>query len=195
MDLPVRCSICKKIAFYLPTGYSLNIDIKCVSCHEKKHPPKEKKTNSNVYSKIKKGIREDVHKSYFFRSPTEANFARILKSLKIKWKYENKLFTFDGYKRKPFSYLMDFEITEGNSRFPAGYYEIKGYMNSQSRQKLRRFKKHYPEESNNTTIVIYSKYNKKDIAFCESLNYKYMFYDVLSKEFDALKNWEGKKKK
>ena len=60
---------------------------------------------------------------------------------------------------------------------------------------MKRLKKQYPEEAAKTIIVIYSKYNKKDIKFCEEQGYKYLFYDVLSSEYDSLPNWEGKKTK
>lgn len=193
MDLPIRCSKCKKISFYLPKEYSINVAIVCVGCHGGKKT-KIKETLSQKFQKIKKGIRKDIHSSYFFRSPTEANFARILQILNIEWKFEERNFSFAGYKRKPFMYIMDFEIIKGNKLFPSGFYEIKGYLNSNGRQKLRRLKKCYPEEFKITTLVIYTKYKKKDIEFAESIGLKYMFYDELTKKFsNNIPFWEGKK--
>jgi hypothetical protein len=192
-QIPIRCSQCRKIICYIPAIYSMNIPIVCVNCH--KGTPKKRRTMTltESYTKMKKGIRKDIHPSYSFRSATEANFARILNFVKAKWKYEERVFNFYdyGYKSAPFVYIMDFEIIGKNKLFPAGYYEIKGYMDGQARKKLRRLKKHYPKEFKETTVVLYNKYKKKDIAFCQKLGYKYLLYDSLTQQFKGLiKNWE-----
>jgi hypothetical protein len=199
VDTPIRCNKCKKIIIYIPKGYCLNIPVVCINCHNGITPQaskikKSKRTASENYSKVIKGVRPDIHPTYSFRSLTEINFARLLNYLKLDWQYENKLFKFDGYKRKPYAYLMDFEITTKNKILPAGYYEIKGWMNGQSRQKLKRLKKCFPEDAKKTTVVIYSHYNKKDIAFCESLGYKYLFYDLLYTNYEKVVQFESKKK-
>ena len=116
--------------------------------------------------------------------------------LGLNWKYEERAFTFDGYKTKPHVYVMDFEILAHRKRkipegFKPGWVEVKGYMDARSRNKLRRFKKNYPEDAAKTTIVIYSQYKKKDIEFCQKLGFNYIFYDVLTKEYaDKVPNWE-----
>lgn len=195
MTKSIRCKKCKKIIFYIPEEYDMNVKVLCTNCHDKIPAVRtsSKETLVQKFSRIKKGIREDVHPTYSFRSPTEANFARILNLLGCEWTYEERVFTFEGYNLKPHLYVMDFVITKGCERFRHKFYEIKGYMTSSSKQKLRRLKKQYPEEFKETSVVIYSKYNKKDIEFCNKLGYNYMFYDELSKEFKGqIPLWEGK---
>jgi hypothetical protein len=190
----IKCSNCKKGIFYLPAGYKMDLKVTCVSCHKGiKKVKKARQTAAASYAKMKKGVRQDIHSSYSFRSATEANFARILEKLGIKWKYEERAFMFDGfvYKTKPFVYVMDFELISGTDKFPAGFYEIKGYMTPASRQKLRRLKKCYPEEFSRTTVVIYNKYKKADIEFCNKLGYRYMLFDELTDIYSPeIPTWE-----
>ena len=199
----VKCSKCGKDLFYLKDGYGMADVVVCIECGEKKKSTKKKKKVKTIktaaanYARTRKGKRLDIHPTYMFRSATEANFARILEHLGMQWKFEERSFVFDGYKTKPHVYIMDFEIIKIDKRktvpegMTEGFYEIKGYMNAQSRNKLRRLKKNYPEEAANTVVVIYTKYKKADIAFCEKLGYKYLFYDVLTKEFEPLiPTWE-----
>lgn len=195
----VKCFKCRKNIFYLPDGYKMDLKVECVECHRKaktkttKTTKTVKQTAAASYAKMKKGVRQDIHSSYSFRSATEANFARILEKLGVQWKYEERAFMFDnfGYKTKPFVYVMDFELLSGTKEFPAGYYEIKGYMTPASRQKLRRLKKCYPDDAAKTTVVIYNKYKKKDIEFCENLGYKYMLFDELTERFESIiPTWE-----
>ena len=73
----------------------------------------------------------------------------------------------------------------------SGFYEIKGYMRGEDRNKLRRLKKNYPEDAEKTCVVIYSKYKKKDIEFCKKTGYRYMFYDELRDIYEPLiPTWE-----
>lgn len=193
----VRCSKCSKELFYLENGYKMACKVTCVECANKKATKQKKKpirTAAANFARTKKGVRKDIHPTYSFNSATEANFARILDFVGAKWKYEERAFKFEGYKNKPFVYIMDFEIT-GKKKLPDGlehgFYEIKGYMNAASRNKLRRLKKCYPEEFKRTTVVIYNKYKKKDIEFCEKLGYRYLFYDKLSDKYEPLiPTWE-----
>lgn len=161
----------------------------------KKEPKKTEKivkTAAGQYAKTKKGVRPDVHHKYCFKSATEANFARLLSYWKLHWSYEERVFMFDGYKTKPHVYVMDFEITNSEgigTNFD--FVEVKGYMNSASRQKLRRFMKHYPEEAARTLIIVYSKYDKKAIAFVNKLGFKYLCYDALKEEYAKdVPGWE-----
>jgi hypothetical protein len=111
--------------------------------------------------------------------------------LGLEWKYEERAFTFEGYRSKPHVYIMDFEILDGNRAFPKGFYEIKGYMNGQSRQKLRRFRKHYNEEANRTTVVVYSSGRKDDVKFCTDNEFKVMGYNEITKAYgNDVPGWE-----
>lgn len=188
-DRAVTCKKCKKKVFYIPKEYSMNISVTCTNCHDSK--PKSIQTAAANYAKVRKGKRPDVHPTYSFRSATEANFARILNYLGLEWKFEERVFTFPDRKIKPFIYVMDFEILKGNQEFKEGFVEVKGYMRSWDRQKLRLLKKYYPEEFKQTYLILYNKYKKADIQFCEKQGYKYMFYDELTAKFkDKIKFWE-----
>lgn len=189
----VSCSKCGKKVFYIPSTYAMNIPIVCVECHKGVKPNKSNniQTVSGMYARVKKGKRIDIHPTYSFKSATEANFARILNLLGLEWRYEERVFTFPDRKRKPFLYIMDFEIIKGNDRFFPGFYEVKGFMNSESRNKLTLLKKVHPVEAAKTTVIVYTKYRKKEIDFCQKKGYKVFCYDELTKEFSPqIKTWE-----
>ena len=87
-------------------------------------------------------------KKHFFRSGWEVEYAQYLEILKkykkIKeWEYEPITFWFEPIKRGTRSYLPDFRITETNGDIV--YHEVKGYLDSKSKTKLKRMKKYYPE--------------------------------------------------
>ena len=110
----IHCSKCKCELFYIPENYSMSCKVVCVDCGNK--TPKKRKTRATAagnFARTKKGKRKDIHPTYSFRSATEANFARILQYHNIQWKYEERAFTFTGYKTKPHVYVMDFEMLTG----------------------------------------------------------------------------------
>jgi uncharacterized Zn finger protein (UPF0148 family) len=196
----VCCNKCGNELFYLKDGYKMACQVVCVACGDKKNGKKTKKkgikaTAAGNFARTKKGKRKDVHPTYSFNSATEANFARILEFLEVDWKYEERAFTFTNYKTKPHVYIMDFEITGGRrgkkDGLLHGFYEIKGYMDARSRNKLRRLKKNYPEEAAKTCVVIYNKYKKKDIEFCKKLGFRYILYDALTEKYEPqIPTWE-----
>lgn len=85
----------------------------------------------------------------YFRSLWEYNYAKYLDyklalgSIQA-WEYEPKRFYFREYKRGPYDYLPDFKVT--NTEGIVEWHEVKGWMNSKSRSKIKRFEKNYPEE-------------------------------------------------
>lgn len=191
----VKCSVCEKVACYVDSIYEVDFKVVCPNCHKRKGRFKKERPQRVAaanYSKTKKGIRPDVHYKYSFKSATEANFARILNYIGCRWQYEERAFTFDGYKTKPHVYVMDFQIISGGTKeLPNGFYEIKGFMTPASRQKLRRYKNNYKEESQKTTVVVYNKYKKKDVEFCKSLAYRVDYYDRLTEKYSKLiPGWE-----
>jgi hypothetical protein len=104
----------------------------------------------------KQGRRADLDNLYF-RSSWEANIARYLNFLKkhnqiFDWKFESKEFWFDDIKRGTRSYKCDFEVFEKKDSEPI-YYEVKGYMDSVSKTKLKRMKKYHP----NVKITVIGK--------------------------------------
>lgn len=87
-------------------------------------------------------------KRYYFRSQWEVDYAKYLDLLKqhgkIKeWEYEPETFWFETIKRGVRSYLPDFRVTETDGTVVL--YEVKGYMDSRSKTKLKRMKKYYPD--------------------------------------------------
>ena len=101
----------------------------------------------NVYSRCRRGTREDL--GFFVRSRWEANYARYLKWLEANgqiaaWKYEPTTFRFEGVSRGPYTYKPDFLVIEKDGT--RAYHEVKGWMDSASRSRLKRFAKFYPDE-------------------------------------------------
>lgn len=102
----------------------------------------------NTYSRCKRGWKTVGDQKYFFRSGWEKNYACYLEWLKqqgeIKdWKFETKTFWFENIKRGIRSYLPDFEVVTKNDLIE--YHEVKGYMDSKSKTKLKRMTKYYPD--------------------------------------------------
>ncbi len=95
----------------------------------------------------KGGRRPNVGGQYF-RSVWEANYARLLNHLGIAWEYEPKTFFFPGVTRGAKSYLPDFYIRGTNE-----FVEIKGWMKSTDRTKMKRMAKYHPS----VTILMVGK--------------------------------------
>lgn len=103
------------------------------------------------------GFREDI--GLYVRSNWEANFARILKYNNINFEYESDCFTL----KEGLTYTPDFKINNI-------YFEIKGYMDDISRNKIESFKKEYPGLT--LAVISGSEYNNlrheyKDKIFWE----------------------------
>lgn len=87
-------------------------------------------------------------KRTYYRSRWEANYARYLEFLKstrqIKdWEHEPETFWFEKIMRGTRSYLPDFRVTRLDGS--VYYVEVKGYMDSKSKTKLKRMKKYHPK--------------------------------------------------
>jgi len=108
-----------------------------------------KKQHKKVRAHIYKNGWYDINgKKMYFRSLWEVNYALYLDFLvrmkKIKsWKYEPKIFWFLKIKRGVRSYTPDFEIKNNDNSIH--YEEVKGYMDSKSKTKIKRMAKYYPE--------------------------------------------------
>lgn len=95
------------------------------------------------------GWREIGGRRIYFRSLWEARYARYLEYLKANqhiadWQYEPKTFWFDGIKRGTCSYKPDFCVIRND--LTHYWVEVKGYMDSCSRTKIKRFRKYFPDE-------------------------------------------------
>lgn len=196
----IKCSVCGKALFFLPANYTMSFPVVCINCGEGKEAKEAKSkvptTAASLYARVKKGVRQDVHPTYSFRSATEANFARIMKYLGIGYKFEERVFPFDS-KNAPHQYIPDFEltfrpdVTEDNREFVPGWYEIKGWMDGTSRNKLRKFKSNYPGEADKFTVIVYRRGDKTAIDFCKKMGFRYLCYDELTEKFShRIKGWE-----
>ena len=105
-----------------------------------------------VIKKYKSGTREAL--GFFVRSRWEANYAFFLTWQKIKFEYEPAEFFFEKIKRGNRSYKPDFWLPDKKE-----WHEVKGFMDDNSRVKLARMAKYYPEEK----IVIIGKEFFQDI--------------------------------
>ena len=124
------------------------------------------KNKKNIYSEARSGWYKIGRKKYYFRSGWEVVYARYLQWLKgenkiKKWEYEPKIFWFEAIRRGTRSYTPDFKIYNIDGTIE--YHEVKGYMDSRSKTKIKRMKKYYPE----TILKVIQK-----------------------KEYDAIKKWE-----
>ncbi len=85
----------------------------------------------------------------YFRSRWEVKVATYLETLQkgqkiASWEHEPKTFWFEEIKRGVRSYKPDFKVTQlDGSHY---WIEVKGYMDSKSMTKIRRFRKYYPQE-------------------------------------------------
>jgi len=96
----------------------------------------------------KAGWREIGDKRCYFKSAWEANYARYLQWLKengriIDWEYEPQDFWFKEIKRGVRSYKPDFKVSHETYHY---WVEVKGYYDSKSLTKIKRFRKYYPKE-------------------------------------------------
>ena len=143
----------------------------------------------NAYQHTRTGARPDLN-GIVCRSAWESDVLRVLQLWKIPFEFEPKSFPFpiDGY-GKYSAYLPDIYLTKTDE-----YIEVKGMLDSRGRSKLRKFKKHYPEEFKNL-IVIISKSNKNNKEFFRKLGVKEILYMEHLKSLYASKiiMWEGRK--
>jgi hypothetical protein len=126
----------------------------------------------SIYSRSKNGWYEISGEKYYFRSSWEVVYARYLEWLKHNkkiddWTYEEDTFWFENIKRGVRSYTPDFKlyITNENGMSRIEYHEVKGYMDSKSKTKIKRLKKYYP----NINFELIDKHVYKDINAMERL--------------------------
>ena len=126
----------------------------------------------------KGGFRKDL--GIYVRSKMEANIARYYTYLNINWFYEPREYKFEKIKRGTKYYKPDFYLVAPVRLF----IEVKGYLRSSDKTKLRRFKKYYPDEFSRLRFIIPDKYSKskangKMIKFiCDDLGID--FNDIIS---------------
>lgn len=110
--------------------------------------PKNLMYHTNSYPNVKRGYYDINGTTIFFRSMWEANYALYLdflieKGKIIKWEFEPDTFIFEKIKLGTRSYTPDFKIYGLDGSIE--YHEVKGYMDSKSKTKLKRMDKYYPD--------------------------------------------------
>jgi hypothetical protein len=110
--------------------------------------PKNMMFGASNHDHIQRGDYENSKGTMYFRSRWEANYALYLDFLVEQgeiedWEYEPDVFMFEEVKLGTRSYRPDFKVFNRDGTFE--YHEVKGYMDSKSKTKLRRMEKYYPE--------------------------------------------------
>jgi len=108
-------------------------------------------STENSYSRCRGGYREDLNR--YFRSSWEANVARYLNFLHIKWEYEPKRFHFTEIESGVLSYMPDFYLPELDI-----WIEVKGWLDENSKKRFEYFEKYYPKEDKKLMIIDSKKY-------------------------------------
>lgn len=101
------------------------------------------------YKNIQKGwYTSSKGEKYYLKSSWETAYAKYLDNLlELKaiedWSYEPDIFWFEKIKRGVRSYTPDFKIvfTDGDIQ----YHEVKGYLDSKSKTKIKRMRIYHPE--------------------------------------------------
>ena len=137
---------------------------------------------TNPYSHTTSGKRSDLG-GKFFRSKTEANYARVLNFMGIIWEYEPRDFYFEGIRRGCVSYTPDFYLPIEDR-----WIEVKGWLDKKGTTKLNRFKKYYPVEFSKLTIITQSK---KTYDMCLEMGMKAERYEIIRNQVSGLiPGWE-----
>ena len=89
------------------------------------------------------GVRKDIDDTYKFRSSWEANFARILDYLHVRYRFEYKRF----FMKNGDSYLPDFLLMTEDNPWKAKWIEIKGLWHKGDKRRIISFMNENPEET------------------------------------------------
>jgi hypothetical protein len=145
-------------------------------------PPKDLRMPDKYRSKS--GKRDDL--GIAVRSPWEANILRWLTHVGKPWQYEPKTFYFRGEKRGATSYTPDIYLPDEDL-----YLEIKGYLDSKGRSKIKKFKKHYPEEFKRLQAIPGTNRCQAAQWFSQFGIQAFAFYNVVRYDYALrLNNWE-----
>ena len=142
-------------------------------------------TKGSAWQYSNTGYRADI--AINARSNWEANFARVLNLHGIQWEFEPRVFTYP-IKRGTKGYTPDFYLNATDE-----WVELKGYLDSKSQIKLKRFKRYYLDEFERMTMII-SRSSKVAREFCANLGVPtVIYYEEIGKHFrDRIPTWEGK---
>ena len=121
------------------------------------------KPTSPKAARGKAGIRKDISKTIYFYSRWEANIARLLNYLGIKWIFQSRTFNLNSQ-----NYTPDFYLPEYNT-----YIEVKNFLWKYSKIRDKKFRRLYP----NINLILLLK---KD------------YLELENKYSHLIKNWEYK---
>lgn len=147
---------------------------------------KEKKKNSYGIETEYKGTR--------FRSNFEADFAKYLDTLGLRWEYETMSLP---YIPRIAMYVPDFKVWKpGGSENDWFLVETKGYFDDKARQKMLQIKRQYP----NYDVKMFFQKPSLKIGKSKKLTYETWSekhnYDILTKEYlQSLNITQPKEKK
>lgn len=167
-------------------GTELSTDIKGTVVTSQRMLVKTKKQGKgNAYQYSNTGWRADI--GINARSNWESNFARVLNLHGIEWEFEPRVFTYP-IKRGTKGYTPDFYLNATEE-----WVELKGWMDTKSQTKIKRFKRYYKDEFERMTLII-SRSSKVAREFCENLEVpNVIYYEEIGKHFrDKIPTWEGK---
>lgn len=138
------------------------------------------------FEAIQGGRRPDLNNT-FFRSAWEANYARYLDFIGVKWEYEKHSFEFETIKKGTRFYIPDFYLPEDDI-----WVEVKGYLRNKAKTKLSRFKRYYPEEFKKLKVVLGDPYSAKGKQHKKTLNF---FVRILGMSFRDIESYKLLNKK
>lgn len=141
-----------------------------------------KQTGGTPMAKFKSGYKPYLGVS--IRSGWENNVLLWLNHQNIKWTYEPEVFYFTEVKRGTKGYTPDIWLSKEEI-----WIEVKGYMSSVDRTKIKRFKKYYPEQFKKLQAI--TKNAKVDSTkFFKDFGVPiYAYYDDICEQYSHLPNW------
>lgn len=100
------------------------------------------------FGNVVRGYFDIDGKKMFFRSKWEANYALYLNFLIrqkqiVRWEFEPQTFLFEKIRSGTRTYKPDFKVYKSDGSFE--FHEVKGWLDPQSKTKLKRMKKYFPE--------------------------------------------------
>jgi len=124
--------VCRKtfeLRFWRPTGNPIKYCSRTCAIRDIGGRP-----TSPRAARAKAGIRGDVSPTIYFFSRWEANYARLLNHLGVKWIHQPQTFQLRTQK-----YTPDFYLPESDT-----YVEVKNYLSDYSKNRDRQFREAYP---------------------------------------------------
>ena len=120
-------------------------------------PPKSTKTYT------KSGYRDDL--GHYVRSSWEADLARIFRFLELDYQYEPKTFELTRPNGSTLTYTPDFYVPSLKQ-----YFEVKGWMDAASAEKIALFEAQYPAET--LTVIDKTYFAELQLAYSDLVQWE-----------------------